>query len=304
MGQFPDTTALALIKAKRTLKKLVLKFSILVVALFLNNCSADKSNTEERNSATEKRLYLGQKPPGLIPEPFAPGVISTDEYLETEVLFLPDMKELSFTRSGGDYTEPQWVVMKYEDDKWIPKPILPAEIEKYKERFSPGVSEMKKFETFKDISIEGFSVSSEGTYYFYVLNYEDGSGHMSYSRLVDGIYEKPQKMSEAINRGKYIAHPFIAPDESYLLWDAEKENENTPDIYISFRNQDGSWGEAISLGDKINTAAYEQRAKVTPDGKYLFFWRGDRKVKEDGSAYWVGNPYWVDAKIIEELRPL
>jgi len=35
----------------------------------------------------------------------------------------------------------------------------------------------------------------------------------------------------------------------------------------------------------------------------LFFWRGDVKVREDGSRYVIGSPYWVDAKIIETLRP-
>ncbi len=69
---------------------------------------------------------------------------------------------------------------------------------------------------------------------------------MSYSRLINDKYEKPKKMSKAINTGKYIAHPFIAPDESYLIWDAEKEGENTPDIYISFRQKDGSWGEQLT----------------------------------------------------------
>ncbi|MFS1523150.1 hypothetical protein ACL7TT_03405 [Microbulbifer sp. 2304DJ12-6] len=193
--------------------------------------------------------------------------------------------------------------MQYKNKKWSRKTISPTDINKYKEKFSPSVSEMKSLEPFKDIPIVGFSASSKGTYYFYVLDLEDGSGHMSYSRLIDGKYEKPQKMSKAISRGKYIAHPFIAPDESYLMWDAEKEGENTPDIYISFRKKDGSWGEAINMGNTINTALYEQRPKVTPDGKYLFFWKGDVKVREDGSRYVVGSPYWVDAKIIETLRP-
>ena len=95
---------------------------------------------------------------------------------------------------------------------------------------------------------------------FTKLDFKDGSGHLSYSRLVDGKYEPPKKMSDAVNRGKYIAHPYIAPDESYLMWDAEKMDENTPDIYISFRQEDGSWSEAINMGDTINTAAYEQRS--------------------------------------------
>jgi len=154
---------------------------------------------------------------------------------------------------------------------------------------------------FKGLPIRGLSVSSKGTFYIYFLE-RDGSGHISYSRLIDGKYETPQKMNKEINKGKWIAHPFVAPDESYLMWDAEKDGEQTPDIYISFLQPDGSWGKAISLGDKINTPAYEQGAKVSPDGKYLFFWRGDEKTKEDGSTYWVGDLYWVDAQIIQELK--
>ena len=87
------------------------------------------------------------------------------------------------------------------------------------------------------------------------------------------------------------------------MWDAEKEDENRPDIYISFKNDDGSWGTAINMGDKINTPVYEQRPRVTPDGKYFTFWRGYTKTREDGSSYVLGNPYWMDAKIIENLRP-
>lgn len=271
--------------------------------LVLNSCDRKNHRSSDHSSLVVNTDYLDQKPPGLTPEVFAPGIVSTKDHLETEVLFLPDMTELSFTRSGGDYKEPAWVVMKFEKNKWSKKSIPSADINQYKERFSPSLSELKSIEPFKDIPIVGFTISTKGTCFFYVLDFTDGSGHMSYSRLIDGKYEEPQKLSSAINRGKYIAHPFIAPDESYLMWDAEKEGENTPDIYISFRKKDGSWGDAINMGENINSQLYEQRPKVTPDGKYLFFWKGDVKVKEDGTRYVIGSPHWVDAQVIENLRP-
>ena len=280
------------------MKPIYLSISLLLCLI----AKSSNSYSQDEFPAMENR-YMGQKPPGLTPELFAPGIVSTDEHLETEVLFLPDMSELSFTRSGGEYKEPTWFVMQYKDNRWLRKPIASADINQYKEKFSPSVSELKKQAPFNEIPIIGYATSAKSTQYFYVLDFKDGSGHMSYSRLVDGKYETPHKMSKAINRGKYIAHPFIAPDESYLMWDAEKEGENTPDIYISFRQKDGSWGDAINMGDKINSPLYEQRPKVTPDGKYLFFWKGDVKTREDGSRYVVGDPYWVDAKIIENLRP-
>ena len=38
-----------------------------------------------------------------------------------------------------------------------------------------------------------------------------------YSRLIDGKHEKPKELSKAINTGTQLNHPFIAPDESYLI---------------------------------------------------------------------------------------
>ncbi len=280
------------------------KIILLTCVISINTVFAQKNKKNDLDFPILKERYLGQKLPGLTPKPFAPSIVSTKEYLEHGLSFLPDMKELCFTRSGGKYKKPTFLVMQYKNHKWSRKSVLPTDVDKYKERFIPTLSEMKSHEAFKDIPITGFTVSAKGTYYFYFIDFErDGNGHMSYSRLINGKYESPIKMSKAINTGKYIAHPFIAPDESYLMWDAEKEGKNTPDIYISFRQKDDSWGTAINMGAQINSSRYEQYAKVTPDGKYLYFWKGDVKFRKDGSRYVVGSPYWVDAQVIENLRP-
>lgn len=270
------------------------KLLILTCVISLNTVFAQEKNENDVSHLTFEGPYLGQKPPGLIPELFAPGIVSTEEYIESLYAFTPDMKEFYFNRIGGKYKETTLLVMQYKNNRWSEPSVLSTNINKYEERFTPGLSQIKHT-PLKDIPFTGFSASSKGTYYFYFLEEDgSGSGHMSYIRLINGKYETPQKMNKEINSGKWIAHPFIAPDESYLMWDAEKEGVNTPDIYISFKQKDGSWGAAINMGDKINTAAYEQRPRVTPDGKYLFFWRGDKKLREDGSAYWIGNPHWVD----------
>lgn len=110
-------------------------------------------------------------------------------------------------------------------------------------------------------------------------------------------------MSKEIKTGTWIAHPNIAPDESYLIWDVVREDGYSgSDIYISFRAKDGSWVPAINMGDKINTAFDESDASVTDDGKYLFFSKGEWKLREDGSAYKAGKSHWVDAQVIENLK--
>ncbi len=47
--------------------------------------------------------YMGQEPPGMIAEPFAPGIISTEGW-ELEGVFAPDMKEFYFTLDRGTDT--------------------------------------------------------------------------------------------------------------------------------------------------------------------------------------------------------
>lgn len=56
----------------------------------------------------------------------------------------------------------------------------------------------------------------------------------------------------------------------------------------------GSWTMPVNLGKNINTENREFSPSVSPDGKYLFF------VRDFGGE--KGDIYWVDAKIIEELK--
>ena len=143
------------------------------------------------------------------------------------------------------------------------------------------------------------SASSNGTYYFDTFTPELDTP-LRYSRLIDGKYEQPKSLGQQFAIGSYNAHPFIAPDESYIIWDSRRESGyGTSDLYISFRAADGSWGHAINMGDKINTTSAENYPSVSPDGKHLFF---DRRVKTANNEPSV-DIYWVDAQIIETLRP-
>ena len=107
-------------------------------------------------------------------------------------------------------------------------------------------------------------------------------------------------MPKEINTGKWNAHPFIAPDESYIIWDGERvDGYGEADLFISFRRKDGSWGAAINLGDTINTEFEDAYGSVTPDGKYFMFHRS-RSLDGGGNK---ADIYWVDAKLIMSLKP-
>ncbi len=255
--------------------------------------------------------YLGQKPPGLTPDAFAPGIVTTEHY-EYSGVFTPDINEFYLIRNGGKYEKPSFVVFQNKNNRWHESVISPWMGQpfiapdgktmhlgrRYMERTGAGWSEVKSLDSpFKEMPIMRLTVSSKGTYFFDEFK-SDKTGSIRYSRLVDGKHEEPKLLSKKINSGKSF-HPFIAPDESYLLFDSERDGGyGDSDIYISFRAKDGSWGTPINLGDKINTGAWEASASVTPDGKYLFF---NRNTGKDN--YENVDIFWVNAQFIETLRP-
>jgi len=261
--------------------------------------------------------YLGQTLPGLTAMPFAPGIVNTEEWGDVGG-FSPDMNEfyVSRWRHTRDAPEPENAVYKREGDGWqrlagsaeTRRPFFAPDGntlhygKQYKERTADGWSEMKSLgSAFEEIRIMGLTASLKGTLVFDEAT-RDGNGTLRYSKLVDGKREAPRALPKEINTGKWNAHPFIAPDESYIMWDGVREiGYGESDLYISFQQPGGSWGEAINLGDKVNTDAEEGGPQVTPDGKYLFFNR--MVAPANGDTGLQSDLYWIDAGFIEDLRP-
>lgn len=264
-----------------------------------------------------KGPYLGQKTPALTPEVFAPGIVTTDGWGDA-VSFAPEMNKfyVGRWRVVDDKVERKYTTFKQVDNQWqevfdstlVRLPTLSPDGKtmytrsNYKERTETGWSEAKSLgSAFEELRIMTLKTSAKGTLVLDEIG-NDGDGLIRYSRLVDGRREEPKAFGKAINTGAWNAHPYIAPDESYIMWDGERETGyGNNDIYISFRQADGSWGDAINLGAEINTDAEEGGPQVTPDGKYLFFNRMVPPANGDGPLH--SDLYWVDAKIIDKLRP-
>lgn len=299
------------------MKNISFTFLVLVFTMFFNSCNSGQNETINNDSPTIEVDYFGEDPPGLIPKPFAPKILSPDGLFEGGG-YAPDKKKYYFTRKNGKYKERTFFVIQYEDGSWgnesetdlkWPKFTKGGDTlyggNKYRVLTDTGWSEYKSLgPPFSDKPIMGISFSDKKTAFFDEWDGTDTTGAISYTRLIDGKYEPRQKLGKHVNTGTWIAHPHIAPDESYLIWDQRAEDAyGGSDLYISFRAEDGSWLPAMNMGDKINTGISESSGNVTDDGKYLFFSRGQWEVKEDGTENWVGRPYWVDAQIIENLRP-
>ncbi|GER02268.1 hypothetical protein JCM17845_28910 [Iodidimonas gelatinilytica] len=285
---------------------------ILLSTFFVVSCAAQAQD----ETPFPEGPYLGQEPPGSTPEIFAPGIVNTEENREVEGMFGATMKTFYFIRRplGEESSSNVLVAMEYKDNQWQQSIILQGVSEpsvspdgsiiylktEYIERTGEGWSERKSLGApFKDIDIFRLSSASNGAYYFDTFTPELDMP-LRYSRLIDGKHEQPKSLGPQFAVGRYNAHPFIAPDESYIIWDSRREGGyGSSDLYISYRATDGSWGPALNLGDKINTAAAENYPSVSPDGKVLFFDRRGESVNGETPV----DIFWVDAGIIETLRP-
>jgi hypothetical protein len=277
--------------------------------------------------------YLDQKPPGMTPEIFAPGIVCTEKN-EGYLVFLDHGRVLVFDRWLPQTEESNsYLVMEMQDGKWTkPRPsnharslydpdlpIAPDEKILFfaSDRSAEGTGES---ETGWDIWMtqwkdQGFSysrrleapVSSEkrdawvslaqnGNLYF-MSNRDGGYGRWDIykAEYEAGGYMNVQNIGHPVNSEVSEADPAIAPDESYLLFCSLRDSGfGESDLYITFRKQDGSWTTPQNMGAGINTEASEEKPYVTPDGKYLFF---------SNDAPGNLEIYWVDAKFIEELKP-
>ena len=288
------------------------------IALLLTFCAVSSGSHAGDEFPVLKGPYLGQTPPGMAAKPFAPGIVNTEDWGDAGGFSL-DMNEFYVTRwrVNNKKRETESVTYKRMDDRWheiaVPdgtrRPFFSPDGKtlhygaKYKERTKDGWSEMKSLgPAFEKIRIMGLTASAKGTLVFDELGPNHGDGVIRYSRLIDGKREAPKPFGKEINTGTMNAHPFIAPDESYIMWDGERESGyGKSDLYISFRRPDGSWGEAINMGNKVNTEVREGGPQVTPDGKYLFFNRMVPSATGDEDPQ--SDLFWIDAQIIEVLRP-
>ena len=121
-------------------------------------------------------------------------------------------------------------------------------------------------------------------------NSDDRNHDIYYSKFIDGAFQEALRLDAAINSPNYEADAFIDPDENYLIFCSfREEGMGRGDLYISFKNSDGTWTKAVNMGNEINTVGHELCPFVTKDGKYFFY-----TSKED--------IYWVSTKIFDKIK--
>lgn len=290
--------------------------------IFLSACNTEKPNTKEGDSSIEESFYLGQKPPGLVPELFAPGIVSVNGRLEGTVSFSPDLKEMYFAADNED-EETSIYFSKLVDDKWTTIEKVEFTKGEKNEEMHPFVSHDGKRVYFTAMDS---AFTDEKIWYVNRLEDSWSDAMLLDSPINDDLVFFPNQAENGdlyyFNLSKFKTfyapnkngefpeiqevtlesghHAFISPSQDYLILTArnEEDGRRDNDMYVYFKEKEGTWTKPINLGNTINTSFNEKAPRVSPDGKYLFFGRDERDI-EPGLA----NIFWVSTEIIEKLRP-
>jgi outer membrane protein OmpA-like peptidoglycan-associated protein len=94
------------------------------------------------------------------------------------------------------------------------------------------------------------------------------------------------QLSNMNGRGYSTGHPTISPDGKYIVFVSDMDDGlGGTDLYIASINADGSIGEALNLGPKLNTSGQELFPWFSPEGQLFFASNGLKGL--GGFDLWV-----------------
>ena len=270
--------------------------------------------------------YLGQTPPGRRPAVFAPGIVSTGDpdIAHASIAVSPDGAAIVWTffhesdrtfrtwwsrKVNGRWTAPSRppfasdgnaTSLSFAPDgrrlfftstrpwpagrgAWPGPRALEAQRIWYVERTGGGWSEPRMLDLPDVPRPLAVSPAASGALY---------TAGIRRIPAVGGGYGTPARLSPPLHdRGSHGGgHPFVAPDESYILFNDRWPGHRGYGIVVSYALPGGRWSDPVNLCEALGMERGGSEPMVSPDGRYLFFY-SDHDV------------YWVDAAVIEELRP-
>jgi hypothetical protein len=185
--------------------------------------------------------YLGQKPPGMTPEIFAPGIVSKAEFFEHSSVYLtPDLNEIYWISDSVSANYRRLLFVRYEDGRW---------------------TQPKDAGICNHYANSNLSFSSDGNrLYFSSRMSLNGSGELKDTDIwfvdrIEGGWAKPSPLSPIINTDKTEALGIVLNNGAIYFSDYH-------DIYRS-EMRDGEYQKPEKLSEVINTEEFDLAPYVT-----------------------------------------
>ncbi|NVO20170.1 MAG: T9SS type A sorting domain-containing protein [Bacteroidetes bacterium] len=257
-------------------------------------------------------LYLGQTPPGNIPQVFAPGIVSVSGRVEYGISIAPAGDEMIF--AIGDWPDKRTMVLDYKNNHWLGPDTISFSMSRSADEaiYSPDGQRIYYYAYNPPnpvggadlcYSIKPDSVWSEPINLGSQLNtsqdeyhpcvvadtsiyFENVSGKLCYSKYQNGAYQ-PRVVLPAIFNDPNMAwgNPYVAPDESYFIFNSSRPGGfGSSDLYIAYKKVDGTWTNPKNLGNIINTPTYECGSEITDDNLFMTY-------VSNNDIYWVGTSF-------------
>jgi len=305
-------------------KTRVVVFTLLFIALVNNNAFAQNSLP-----------YIGQTPPGMSPIKFAPNnsyLANWNWWWRSSPSFSPDGNEMYFVKYfTGNETHEIWYT-KCVNDQWTVPLKAPFSTSTFDSnplflesndtlyyysqrpegfifmatRVPTGWAEPVALEIPVPSNCAGvtsFCITKSKTIYFAMLDSSISAPNIwstadiYRTEFVNNHYTQPENIGSPINTDVGEVVGYVEPNERFMIYSSPKQGGyGEYDLYLSTKNENGTWNDPINLGAQINTFSEDDCATITPDGKYFFF----TTLKSGDNGY---SPYWVNADVIKNLIP-
>ena len=294
--------------------------------------AADGTGTDIRSSAPQGE-YLGQKPPGMTPEIFAPGILGAG-ISKRDVAISSDGGEIYFGASSGRKTTIYW--LRLRDGRWSEPEVAPFASDSNYHHFEPCLSadglkiyfltnrpaigkEPKPGWAYQNIwaanreadgswgepydlgpVINGDtqqyfpSLTGDGTLYFTRVDSQTKRTAIWRARPVAGKYPVAERLPDKINGNGTPYNAFIASDESFLI------------ACVDGRPVDGNPGKANYFA--FFRDPNDAWSDVVPFGSEINLPGSAAMspyVSPDGKYFFFAaksDIFWVEAKVIAALK--
>lgn len=281
------------------------KTGIIVIAFLLF------ANIVYTQSIPGSGIYLGKKPPVLIPERFI-SAVTTGSFAAERIAISNDGKEIYYTEVKSYYPATGDTIKYYRFSgcKWEgPFNLFPGYL-------SPALSVTgdtmyfqtagSEYETFMAVkkgkgwtrpqrilknlnSAHYLQVTGKGNHYISSKSDNTIGGNDWCKLLFVNTDTIVQSFGRPVNTERDNLDFYIAKDESFII------TATITGLAISYPKANGGWTSPRNLGEDINFGLASWGPYVTSDKRYLFYSTGTKPDYSDTGIFWVRIDNLIDS---------